>query len=456
MTDPRNNDYDDSDALLRQVDDLVGAPAVRYDPRVGDLTPEDEFDDACEDYDDSGAAFDPEDDSDFDPDEPEDGSVAYRNYSNHYGADVRNFSNGYGAGRAAVPEPEPAPSIPAYNADFRRAPRESRSAAHPAPRRREAPAAPVYEPEPPRPQKKHRKKRRRGCGCLPIVLMLLLVLVGGSVAAWHFLVVPPVSDDAIGARKADAATILVCGTDLDGTRTDTMMLIHLDGEAHAVSLLSLPRDSYVRTTGGNPVKLNSIYGLNGCGKEGMEGLLSHVQNIIGYRPDGYVLVNMDLVPQIVDLMGGLDVEVPQSFDLEGVHLEAGMQHLTGTEVLKLLRFRKGYAMQDLGRVEVQRTVVRAAMEQWVSLTHLSDAVGSLKLVKNHSLDTLTVPNYIWIAKTVLGGMQNFTTQTLPGTADYMDGVSYYLLNPGEIASLVNESYNPYEVEIRPENLTIAG
>ena len=433
---PEHQDSDDLDELLRQVDELVSSPEPpRPEPDSADLPP---------------AFDDDEDDCDYD----EDGRpIVYQNYSNHYGADVRNYANNFGGEASAPPEPEEPPAAPrysAYNSDFRQ------------PSRREPPAESPYEPayEAPGKQKKQkkRKKRRRGCGCgcLPMLLILVLLVGGGLFWAWKTLFVPPVSQVSIGERKPDAATVLVCGLGYEQRLTDTMMLVYLDGGAREVSLLSLPRDSYTVTGSGQGAKLNSAYMRNGSGPEGMEGLLDYVQNIIGYRPDGYMLVQFDLVTQIVDLMGGLEVEVPMSFELEGEQLEEGLQHLTGSQVLQLLRFREGYAMQDLGRVEVQRQVMKAAMEQWVHPSHIKEAFSALKLVENHSFTNLKTPNFLWMAKTMLGGLGNFSTNTLPGVPDYVDGVSYYMLDLEETADLVNASYNPYLVQIHAKNLRISG
>ncbi len=475
MKNPANSPYDDNlEDLLRQVDELVsdspedpGTPD--YDSAAGP------YGDASDDYppygEEYGSAYFPEDDDDFDADAlDDDGSVLYQNYSNGYGANLRNFSNGYGSGQPAPqPEPEPAPAIPAYNADFRRVRREESDYVRdyeedPAPRKASRRAAPVSDdipydsyraPKASKKKKRRKEKRRRGCGCTTVLLMLVL-LVAGVFALVHFFFTPPISEQSIGERKPDCATVLICGTDWEGARTDTMMLVYLNGKEHQVGLMSLPRDTYTLTAAGSPAKLNSAYGRNGSGEEGMEGLLDYVQEIIGYRPDGYVLVSMELVTQIVDLMGGLEVEVPMTFDLEGEHLEEGLQHLTGNQVLQLLRFREGYVMQDLGRVEVQRSVIQAAMEQWTSPTHIKDVFSALNLVENHSITTLNTRNCLWIGKVLLTGIGNIENHTLPGTASYIDGVSYYLLNRNEVADLVNESYNPYNVTILPENLKIAG
>ena len=456
MNNPNDSYQDDLDELLSQVDDLLLRDAP---PKAEPQEDEDDFD--LSEY----APADSEDD------EP----VVFQNYSNRYGADIRNYSNGYGTGvRSEEPEKPAQPSIPAYNADFKRPPKETprREPVREAPRSeyREAPRNEYrdygeedYEAERPRSKaakaaKQEKPKKKRGCcgcGCTTMLAGLAaLVLVMVLIFNWVFAM--PKSEVSIGDRKRDTATILICGTDWEGARTDTMMLLYLSGSEHKVGLMSLPRDSLTVTSSGSYAKLNSAYGRNGSGAEGMEGLLDYVQEIIGYRPDGYMLIDMDLVPQIVDVMGGVDVDVPMTFDLGGEHLEAGMQHLSGSQVLQLLRYREGYAMQDLDRVAVQRSVISACLDQWFTLSHIKDVATALELVQNNSLTTLNVRNYLWMAKTVLFSLGDISTDTLPGYADYIGDVSYYILDREDVAALINESYNPYEVEIRPDNLKIAG
>ena len=423
----------------------------RYDPN--------EMDDLNCRFDD---LFDEDDEDDIDlseysPDLSDD-DVPYRNFSNGYGRKVRNYSNNYG-------DPDGAPqkktvagqeSIPAYNQDFRQ--KKDRQ----SPRRDEyrdygRDSQPVISS-----RKNKEKKPRRGCcgcGCGTLVV-LLAALVAGLLLLVGSLFEMPMADEGLGARKDDTAAILLCGTDKDGTRTDTMMLIYLDGSNNQVGLLSLPRDTLTITDEGNRAKLNSAYGRNGCGENGMEWTMTYVQRIIGYRPDGYILVDMELVPRIVDLMGGVDVHLDHHIrvhtDGVEVYVPAGDQHLDGEEVLATLRYRYGYSNADLGRVEVQRMVITECMKQWVTPSKLALLPQALELIQEESLTDLSVSNFLWIGKTILTSIDNMTSDTLPGYADMRSGVSYFILYRNQVVELVNESYNPYTVAVDADDLDIAG
>ena len=81
---------------------------------------------------------------------------------------------------------------------------------------------------------------------------------------------------------------------------------------------------------------------------------------------------------------------------------------------------------------------------------------ALELVQEESLTDLGVDNFLWIGKTILTGMDNMTSDTLPGYPDMRGGASYFVLYPDQVAELINESYNPYTVEITADDLEIAG
>jgi LCP family protein required for cell wall assembly len=294
-----------------------------------------------------------------------------------------------------------------------------------------------------------------GCGTILVVVTALVVALLFYVSSYFQM---PMAENGPGERKENTAAILLCGTDKDGTRTDTMMLIYLDGEENRVGLLSLPRDTLTRTGSGKRAKLNSAYGRNGCGEEGMEWTMKYVEKIIGYRPDGYILVDMELVPKMVDLMGGGDVHLDHHIrvhtDGVEVYVPEGDQHLNGEEVLATLRYRYGYATADLGRVQVQRMVIQECMKQWVTPDNLLKLPQALELIREESLTDLEPENFLWIGKAILDGIDNLTSDTLPGYADMRGGASYYILKPEKVAALINESYNPYNVVIEADDLEI--
>lgn len=441
-------------------------------------------------------AQEPPEDEDFSlPDEKEDDSMLYRNYSNGYGREVRNYSNNYGRGAdgygrgAAAPgatagdetrrfdaselpqNPAPQPKRPArptqaqraagaagpihaYNADFHH---ETERAPEPP----EPEEKPVRRKDPP-PAVSQPRRKHRGRGCLVALLIpvLLIALVFGGL---KLFIRPIHTDQPIGQRKAGTCAVLLCGADLGGIRTDTMMLLYIDSANRQAGLLTLPRDTYTRTSYGDDAKLNSAYGRNGCGEEGMEVLLDYVKDILGYRPDGYVLLELPAMEELVDLMGGVDFDVPttisfeQSYQHDEIYLEPGMQHLDGAAAMAVLRFRYGYYNQDIGRQDTQKAFLKAAMKQWFTLGNVGKLSQALKLFRTETLSNLSTGNYLWLAWQALRcGTSDFRTDTLPGYADYIGDQSFYILYPGDTVELVNEAYNPYRQTITRDDVHIVG
>lgn len=456
----RRYDPDDYDELIDEVDSAINGPHVKnyanqygkrqdhedhnpyrnrapredapWDPAYDDIAPEDWQDDWEE------GAYD-----------PYDGREEYDEYDG-YEEDLEAAAMHY--------DPhENRGVIRAYNADFEKtdaykAQQRRSGEKRRAPRREE-----VQEPR--RKQQAHRPapKKKRRHPILKILLALLLLLVLAVAALWLFAKQPE-SEQALGTRKPDCASILLAGTDAEGVRTDTMMLLYLDGKNQQMNLLSLPRDTYT-SSGTSVPKLNSIYGNAGGGKEGMEALLDYTEQCIGYRPDGYILTDLDCFVDLVNLMGGVEFDVPcdmwysdPSQDLE-IDLKAGQQKLNGEEAMWLVRYRSGYTMADLERVNVQRNFITAAMDQWLRVKNLYKAPAAAGLITANTTTNLSLRNLAWVAKTAKRiGTGNMQTNTLPGEATYVGDGSYYVLYPQATADLVNQYYNPYETQVSGEQI----
>ncbi len=345
-------------------------------------------------------------------------------------------------------EPDPPPSR-----------RRRREAEDETPRRRryEQPETDELEEDdwetPPRKKKKHR--------FLKVLLVLILILAGSLFAILKFNLFQPTADTGtLGARKTGASTILIAGTDDGGSRTDTMMLVYVNAVSGELNLLSIPRDTLVNASYNVP-KLNACYGVNGGGEEGMEALMDKVQAIIGFRPDGYVLTNLDAFIDLVDLMGGVEFEVPQDMYYNDpaqnlyIDLKAGLQTLNGEQAMGLVRYRSGYATADVQRMSVQRDFVSAAIDQWASLKSIPKLPQALALVQSSLTTDLSTGNIVWLAGALLrASTENMVTETLSGSGCWWNGGSYYALDPAGVAEMVNTYCNPYEQEVTTADLQI--
>ncbi len=154
--------------------------------------------------------------------------------------------------------------------------------------------------------------------------------------------------------------------------TDTMIVASLDSKKNVIKLTSLMRDLYVEIPGYRNNKLNSAYA-NG----GINLLYDTIATNLGLSMDGYVLVDFDDFEEIIDYLGGIDIELTSK---EAEYLRTtnyisnpanrnvvtGVQHMNGNQVLGYCRIRKVSTKtegSDFGRTQRQRTVLEKIFEK---------------------------------------------------------------------------------------------
>ncbi len=298
-------------------------------------------------------------------------------------------------------------------------------------------------PPPPREKPKRKKHRRRG-GFLRFLVAVILL----AIAAVAVVGKAPVRNPDNLERIPGRSTVLLCGTDEDGTRTDTILLLTLDRNEGSLRLLSIPRDTYAPAY--YVPKINSAYGAVGGGEKGMEQLMEQVKNVVGFMPDAYALIDLNAFVEAVNLLGGLDFDVPMDMDYEDptqnlfIHLKAGEQHLNGEQLMWVVRFRSGYANADIGRTEVQRAVMKAAMKQWLRPQTLSALPGLWQIYKENLTTDISARNLVWMARVLLKGVRaDIEANVLPGYATTVGDASVYMIDT-YAASAILPDYSPYK------------
>ena len=136
------------------------------------------------------------------------------------------------------------------------------------------------------------------------------------------------------------------GEDPEGARADSIHLVALDGIGHG-GVLGIPRDSWVRISGGGMSKINASLSTGGPGV-----MLQTVADVTGLNLDGYVLTGFTGFQEMVgNVLGGVDIELPLPVadSSAGADLDAGSQYLNGPDALALARARKSLPGGDLTR-----------------------------------------------------------------------------------------------------------
>jgi len=262
------------------------------------------------------------------------------------------------------------------------------------------------------------------------------------------------------SHKEGFYNVLVVGTDEEGSRTDTIMIARMDVKSHSVALLSIPRDTLI--TGNYSVpKINSVYAAAGRGEQGIQALKNKLAQLLGFEVDGYAIVNLDAFIELVDLVEGVEFDVPMNMDYDDptqnlhIHLKAGLQHLNGEQAMGLVRFRKGYASQDIMRTQVQQQFLRELAKKCLSVVNLSKIDDMAQIFLENVATDMTLGNLVYFGQELLKcDFDNMYTHTLQGEAVMVNDASCYALYLYKTLSVVNDYFNPYDVQITAANVSI--
>lgn len=263
------------------------------------------------------------------------------------------------------------------------------------------------------------KKHKKNGGAIKIALfaIVLLVIIGGALfwgggVSALFNPISVIGNAATsGLKETDGRTnVLVLGSDqrskgsiVNSVLTDTILVASIGHVEGNVTLISLPRDLWVKSPQGYHSKINAIYA-NGGGDE----LSAVVEEVLGIPIHYYAVVNFDIFKDSIDILGGVDVNVDKAFidyyyPIEGkenapeeeryevVKFDAGHQTMNGETALKYVRSRKGDNDEgtDFARSRRQQKVIMAIKDKVLSIETLIDPIRLKELYDSYSTNVDT-------------------------------------------------------------------
>ena len=215
---------------------------------------------------------------------------------------------------------------------------------------------------------------------LPEMGMVATPVVGAGEMAYQ----PPPAPPLVEGERTN---ILLLGIDRRGGRgwgyrTDTIIIVSVDQVNDTVSMLSIPRDLYLEIPGHGEDRINAanVYGYRYDYPGGGPALLMRtIEQNFQIPIDYYVMVDFDGFTQVIDTLGGVDVNVPRTlhdtmypdprpgdpYAYKTIHFDAGWQHLDGKRALEYSRSRM--STSDFARAARQQQVLLAIREKAVSL-----------------------------------------------------------------------------------------
>ena len=306
-----------------------------------------------------------------------------------------------------------------------------------------------------------RKKRRIG---RRILLFILIICVCTGI--WFAKKVNDLNGNWLAAlfghneetlKNLDTLQVLIMGESTG--MSDTLIVASYNPKTQQASMLSIPRDTYV-TNGkykNSPQnKINCLF----SGGETPEKTVAAVNEVTGLNIEKYILIDTKALIKLVDLIGGVNFEVPNDMDYDDseqnlhIHLKEGYQKLTGEQVEQVVRFRHNndgssysyeYGNEDYGRMRTQRSMIMAVAKQTLKFKNIKEIKNIINIMQEDVKTNMqfdTIKDYIPYATNL--DIDNIQTEQLPGKSEQRNGGWFFFHDKEETAKVVDRLFNEIE------------
>lgn len=237
-------------------------------------------------------------------------------------------------------------------------------------------------------------------------------------------------------------------------RTDSIMLARIDPVDKQVTLVSIHRDTMVDMGEYGYQKLNAAHAL-----EGPSLSVEVVSQMSGVPISHYAEINFDGFRDVVNALGGIEVDVPMTIDDAdaGGHLDAGLQTLNGDQALILCRSRHAYDEMGDGdsyRAANQRLVFSAIAKKLLS-SDIVTMTSTVQTLSNYVTTDLSLTDIIGLAQAMQGldTSTSMYTAMEPTTSEYINNIWYEITDEeawAEMMRRVDQGLPPTEEDIVDE------
>jgi LCP family protein required for cell wall assembly len=229
-------------------------------------------------------------------------------------------------------------------------------------------------------------------------------------------------------------SVLLLGVDQrpsDRGRSDTIIVLTVNPTNGHVFMFNIPRDTRTRIVKqGFDDKINHAYAY-----DGIAGSLQTVEHFLDMPINYYVEVNMEGFKTVVDMLNGVSVNNPFSFQYDGQDFPKGALHLNGESALKFSRMRYDDPRGDFGRNERQRQIVKDVIRRAGSWNGVMALPDILKQLGGHVKTNLTFNQMQDLFTKYRTKIQDVVTTEVHGKGTKINGIYYYLVDDQEKARI---------------------
>ncbi len=260
--------------------------------------------------------------------------------------------------------------------------------------------------------------------------------------------------------------ILIIGEDKVAGLYDTIGIMNIDKKNKKIKVIMIPRDTYIQYNkkvvhymeNAGKSGLASFYKINCAHNIGpimkykgkfsqysMSFLADVVKEVFGIEVDDYVKVNTEGFVSIVDLFGGVDIDVPYNMDYDdpfqdlSIHLKKGLQHLDGKQAEGFVRFRQGYdeknvlkSYGDTERKKNQIAFIKAFISQHATLENITKIPGLIKNMNKNVKTSVGVGDvlmsYMGTFNDIVINKYKIESMTIQGKGELRNGTYYQIIN----------------------------
>lgn len=263
-------------------------------------------------------------------------------------------------------------------------------------------------------------------------------------------------------RREGVYNFLIAGHDRVAVNTDVIILASFDTKNNSLNLVQIPRDSYSTYAWKTYHKINGVLpcalSRNGYDYKGaMKSFMDYLMQNLAIKLDYYVLVDLDMLRAMVDLIGGVDINIPADMEYNDpdqdlvINLKAGPHHLNGEQAEHFVRFRAGYVQADIGRNDAQKIFMSAFLKQYKENLNLNTLTGTVEQMIKNVTTNLSVSDCVFFAKEALElDLGRVVMVNMPGSDILVtegEYASYFVLSRVGTLDAVNRFLNVYTEDI---------
>ncbi|ARY92173.1 MULTISPECIES: LCP family protein [Lacticaseibacillus] len=241
----------------------------------------------------------------------------------------------------------------------------------------------------------------------------------------------------IAQKKPFAVLLLGVDTGADGRvekgNSDTIIVAVINPKTNKTTMVSIPRDTAAELIGTkefNMQKINAAYNVGGS-----DMAINTVSKLVNVPISYYLTINMGALEKVVNAVGGIDVNVPFSFQdpyTGNQKFTKGHMHLNGNMALAYSRMRHEDPQGDYGRQQRQQQVIKAILKKAVSVGSLGNFTKLMDTISKNIATNLSFADMQSIFMNYRGAAKTISTDHLKGVNAWVGDGAYQIASDAEM------------------------